>query len=298
MHVETITCGGQSSLSVGGRAASVGSLLAACKATVKCIQLENKTYLLRDWSCHEFIRRRQHGYSTTKSCLGQHLLHERVKFVTPRIDHPPPARHNQVVLGTSPSWWRPATKTCSRFNRVWSVCEIMSAFLLKKFRSPCKLCVLLQWSIVLWQRQTIVFRLASIEELDGIDMFCFDKTNKLTQIIMILVSKFQKETSEPKLLSLAPLASEWIQNASPSKRQGSLDRNVSITRLSILLSESIVVACYHFGMRCLGSGQTTSRLVSPARCCRRACRLPPICPSIVSLRRPQSSIGSHRLLCT
>ena len=41
-----------------------------------------------------------------------------------------------------------------------------------------------------------------------------------------------------------------------------------------------------------------SRLVSFARCCQRAFGLPPICPSIVSLRRPQSSVGSRRLLCT
>ena len=58
------------------------------------------------------------------------------------------------------------------------------------FRSPCKLCALLRWPIVLWQRQTIVVRLVSIEELAGIDMFCSDKTDTLTQNIMINVSKF------------------------------------------------------------------------------------------------------------
>ena len=62
------------------------------------------------------------------------------EIVTPRIDHLPPARHDLAVLGTSPSWWRAAAKTSSGFNRVWSGCEIVTAFLLKKFRSPCKLC--------------------------------------------------------------------------------------------------------------------------------------------------------------
>ena len=35
-----------------------------------------------------------------------------------------------------------------------------------------------------------VFRFISIEKVAGIDILCFDKTNTLTQIIMILVSKF------------------------------------------------------------------------------------------------------------
>ena len=34
------------------------------------------------------------------------------------------------------------------------------------------------------------FRFVSIEELAGIDMFCFDKKDTLTKIIMFLVSKF------------------------------------------------------------------------------------------------------------
>ena len=35
-----------------------------------------------------------------------------------------------------------------------------------------------------------VFRFISIEDLAGMDILCFDKTDTLTQIIMILVSKF------------------------------------------------------------------------------------------------------------
>ena len=48
----------------------------------------------------------------------------------------------------------------------------------------------------------------------------------------------------------------------------------------------------------LDSGSLSAGWLSPARCCQRAFGLPPICPSIVSLRRPQSSIESRRLLCT
>ena len=54
------------------------------------------------------------------------------EIVIPRIDYPPPARQDQAVLGTSPPWWSAAAKTSSGFNRVWSGCEIVTAFLLKE----------------------------------------------------------------------------------------------------------------------------------------------------------------------
>ena len=67
---------------------------------------------------------------------------------------------------------------------------------------------------VLWQRQTVVSRLASIEELVGMDMLCSNKTGTLTQNIMTIESKLPWcETSEQGLLSFALLASEWTQNA-------------------------------------------------------------------------------------
>ena len=66
------------------------------------------------------------------------------------------------------------------------------------------------------------------------------------------------ETSEQGLLSFALLASEWTQNAkdvidtmlfkSKQEVQDSLDRHVSFSRLSVLLSrrkKTIVAACYH-----------------------------------------------------
>ena len=47
------------------------------------------------------------------------------------------------------------------------------------------------------ERQAIVSRLASIEELSGMDMLCSDKTGMLTQNIMTIEDKFPWcETSE------------------------------------------------------------------------------------------------------
>ena len=66
--------------------------------------------------------------------------------------------------------------------------------------------------IVFWQRHTIVFRLAFIKVLAGINMLCSDKTGTLTQNFMTIESKLPCcETSEQRLLSFALLASEWTQ---------------------------------------------------------------------------------------
>ena len=102
--------------------------------------------------------------------------------------------------------------------------------------------VLLAW------RQAILFRLASIDELSGMDMWCSDKTGMLTQNIMTIESKLLRcETSQQGLLSFALLASEGAQNAkdvfdtmlfkSKQEVQADLDCHTSLLlRLSILLS--------------------------------------------------------------
>ena len=93
--------------------------------------------------------------------------------------------------------------------------------------------------IVLWQRQTVVSWLASIEELSGTDMLCSDKSGKLTQIIMTVESNLPWcGTSGQGLLSFALLSSEWTQNAKDvfdtmllkckQEVQDSLDRHTSL----------------------------------------------------------------------
>ena len=68
--------------------------------------------------------------------------------------------------------------------------------------------------IVFWQRHTIVFRLAFIEVLAGINILCSDKTGTLTQNFMTFESKLPWcETSDQELLSFALLASDWTQYA-------------------------------------------------------------------------------------
>ena len=55
------------------------------------------------------------------------------------------------------------------------------------FDRQCKLCALRRWPYrALAERQAIVSRLASIEELSGMDMLCSDKTVMLTQNTMTI----------------------------------------------------------------------------------------------------------------
>ena len=64
--------------------------------------------------------------------------------------------------------------------------------------------------VMLADRQAIVSRLASTEELAGMDMLCSDQTGTRTQNIMTIESKLPWcETSEQGLLLFALLATEW-----------------------------------------------------------------------------------------
>jgi len=94
-------------------------------------------------------------------------------------------------------------------------------------------------SRALAEKQAIVSRLASIEELAGMDMLCSDKTGTLTQNIMTIESKLPwGETSEQELLLFALLATEWTQNAKDAidtmlfkckqEVQADLDRHTSL----------------------------------------------------------------------
>ena len=110
--------------------------------------------------------------------------------------------------------------------------------------------------IVHWQSQTIVSRLASIEELSGMDMLCFDKTGMPTQNIMTIEQKFPWcETSEQGLLSFVLLASEWTQNAKDvfdtmlfqckQEVQADLDRHTSLLR-------AFRFCCQDYRIHCCG----------------------------------------------
>ena len=111
--------------------------------------------------------------------------------------------------------------------------------------------------IVLWQRQTVVSWLASIEELAGMDMLCSNKTGSPTQNIMTIESKLPWcETSEQGLLSFALLVSEWTQIAKDvidttlfkcnHEVQADLDRHTSLSR-------AFRFCCEDYRIHCCGS---------------------------------------------
>ena len=118
-----------------------------------------------------------------------------------------------------------------------------------------------------------VFRFISIEELAGIDMLLIRQARHVHT---------DHHDSRVKVSAYDFRAKVVVVSTTgfgvDSDTKDSLDRDVSITRLSILLSRRqnpLLRPVITSKMRCLGSGQTTSRLFSSARCCRRAFGLPP-----------------------